>query len=277
MNRAAMPTPYADPSRLGARASETALNPLAERGELELVGHSAAIKRLRVQVQRIAPHFRSVLVRGERGSGKELVARMLHSARGVAGEPFLLRDAAAVEGWLRAGDRFGGFAEGTQQRNAVSRWRRPTLSARAGLAVADAGLGGFSSVFETESARNRDEGDCLDDGRSANSGLPRGGFDRSSTRGSLRSRSPCRRCGRGWRIFLNWRNIFCDRFGRLQGRNVPEIEPEAMLRLQEHHWPGNIRELSGVIRDAVLRSDGVVAAGRGLDSVGTATGGGLRG
>jgi transcriptional regulator of acetoin/glycerol metabolism len=29
-----------------------------------------------------------------------------------------------------------------------------------------------------------------------------------------------------------------------------------MLCLQEHHWPGNIRELSGVIRDAVLRSDG---------------------
>ena len=93
-----MTTSCADPSYPPVGASETALNPLCDRSEPELVGCSAAMKKLRVQVQRIAPHFRSALIRGECGTGKELVARVLHASSGHAGEPFLLRDATTVEG-----------------------------------------------------------------------------------------------------------------------------------------------------------------------------------
>jgi len=51
---------------------------LLKRADGEIVGDSAAMKRLRLQIRRIGPHFRAVLIHGERGTGKELVARALH-------------------------------------------------------------------------------------------------------------------------------------------------------------------------------------------------------
>ena len=51
---------------------------LLKRAEGEIVGDSAAMKRLRLQIRRIGPHFRAVLIHGERGTGKQLVARALH-------------------------------------------------------------------------------------------------------------------------------------------------------------------------------------------------------
>ncbi len=51
---------------------------LLNRADAEIVGDSAAMKRLRLQIRHIGPHFRAVLIHGERGTGKELVARALH-------------------------------------------------------------------------------------------------------------------------------------------------------------------------------------------------------
>ena len=54
--------------------------------DLGLVGHSDAIRQLRMRVRRVGPHDVTVLLRGESGSGKELVARAIHdlSARARA-------------------------------------------------------------------------------------------------------------------------------------------------------------------------------------------------
>ena len=54
-----------------------------------IVGDSAAMKRLRLQIRRIGPHFRSVLIHGERGTGKETVARALHRESAGAEGPFV--------------------------------------------------------------------------------------------------------------------------------------------------------------------------------------------
>jgi DNA-binding NtrC family response regulator len=54
-----------------------------------IVGDSAAMKRLRLQIRRIGPHFRSVLIHGERGTGKERVARALHRESAGADGPFI--------------------------------------------------------------------------------------------------------------------------------------------------------------------------------------------
>ena len=59
----------------------------AEISLLEAMGDSAAMRRLRLQVQRIGPYFRTVLLRGEPGTEKELVARRLHElSPGAAGQ-----------------------------------------------------------------------------------------------------------------------------------------------------------------------------------------------
>jgi DNA-binding NtrC family response regulator len=257
MNRAAMTTSCADPSCPSVDASETAFLPFAELGESELVGHSAAIERLRVQVQRIAPHFRSVLVRGERGTGKKLVARMLHIARGVTAEPFLLRDAVAVEACRRADAPVSKFFEGVEKATLfldgvdglslpAQDWLLRTLSWK------DSALSSKRNLPEIElrviASTTDDLRTLVAAGRFRNELYQRLATV-EITVPSLRARME---------DLSELAEHFLDRFGRLNGRNIQEIAPEAMQRLQEHHWPGNVCELSSVIRNAVLRSDGVL-------------------
>ncbi len=53
-----------------------------------LLGSSAAVERVRLQIQRFAPHFRTMLLVGEQGAGKQSVARELHRQSPLAAEPF---------------------------------------------------------------------------------------------------------------------------------------------------------------------------------------------
>ncbi len=48
------------------------------------------------------------------------------------------------------------------------------------------------------------------------------------------------------------------RYGQELGRDVREVAPEAMERLRRHPWPGNIRELQNVLKQALLRASGTV-------------------
>jgi len=57
-------------------------------------GQGAAVTQLRLQVARIAPHFRLALLNGEPGVGKHTVAQELHRLSPVAGAPFIVMDAA---------------------------------------------------------------------------------------------------------------------------------------------------------------------------------------
>src|SRR6202011_2216791 len=51
---------------------------------------------------------------------------------------------------------------------------------------------------------------------------------------------------------------FLRRFGRELGRDVREVAPEALQRLRTYPWPGNIRELQSVLKQALLRASGAV-------------------
>ena len=66
-------------------------------GAPELIGRSSAIAQVRHQIDRVAPTGSRVLITGPAGSGKEVVARLLHSRSRRANGPFLVVNCAALE------------------------------------------------------------------------------------------------------------------------------------------------------------------------------------
>ena len=73
----------------------------------ELVGESAAMQRLRAQIDQVASSMASVLITGENGTGKEVVARNLHIAGPRAAGPFITVNCAAIPDELIESELFG--------------------------------------------------------------------------------------------------------------------------------------------------------------------------
>jgi DNA-binding NtrC family response regulator len=78
-----------------------------ETNESVFLGESVAVRRLRSQMQRIAPYFRTALIRGEIGSGKEIVARELHAKSPAVNGPFIVAHAGELAGALLESARGG--------------------------------------------------------------------------------------------------------------------------------------------------------------------------
>lgn len=76
--------------------ANAAPGPWEDASDPVLLGESSAIRRLRSQVQRIAPYLRTALIRGETGTGKQLIARAFHANGPCAGGPFVVSNATAL-------------------------------------------------------------------------------------------------------------------------------------------------------------------------------------
>jgi DNA-binding NtrC family response regulator len=77
------------------------------RGKTEIVGESAAIQRVKTLIERIAPTESSVLILGETGTGKELVARSIHEHSDRAKKPFVAVNCGALPENLVESELFG--------------------------------------------------------------------------------------------------------------------------------------------------------------------------
>ena len=85
------------------RSLEVALEPASE----ELVGKSAAVELLRSKCRKLGPSAKTVLIRGETGTGKELVARAIHRHGPRAKRPFVAINCAALNRELLSSELFG--------------------------------------------------------------------------------------------------------------------------------------------------------------------------
>ncbi len=240
-------------------------NETAER----LIGTSPAMQPICKQIGRVAPQDVNVLILGESGTGKELVARAIyqHSRRSHA--PYLAINCAAIPEALLESELFGheqGAFTGADRRR-IGKFEQ----CHNGTIFLDE-VGDMSLATQAKILR------LLQDGQFQRVG----GNESLSTNVRIisatnRNLEPLIQKGK-FRLDLFYRlrgvslhlpplrerredipelaHYFMFRFNRQLGTDVRSISPEAIERMQAYSWPGNIRELQGAIREALILSTG---------------------
>jgi DNA-binding NtrC family response regulator len=243
-----------------------------------LVGHSRAMEEVRESIARFAPLHQPLLISGETGTGKDVIARLIHAASGDPSAPFLPLNCAAVPDSLAESELFG---------NEVGAFTGAG-SARAGIIEA----AGSGTVFldEVTSMPLRLQGVLL-------RVLETGDFRRvgetrqrqSAARFIFAANEPLERAvdeGRLREDLLYRLRRFVIHAPPLRERieDIPDLcahfirgctgsdhvrpGPELLRRLQAHSWPGNIRELRNEIeRMAVLHPDAALLPASGFVAV----------
>lgn len=234
----------------------------------ELVGSSPPIMRLAQQIDAVAPTSAAVLISGEPGSGRELVARAIHNASGRRQRPFVRVNCAAFPGEALEAELFG-HAAGVHGA-AHARVGRFELADEGTLFLQDVGAIAVAQQLKLLRA--------LEEGR-----FERIGDDRpiaASVRviaSTDRELMPLVESG-AFRDDLYWRlNVFpvdvpplrvrpqdirplAQHFiekaaGRL-GKPAPSLSVANLQELEAYGWPGNVRELENVIERAVIVAEG---------------------
>ena len=197
-----------------------------------IVGHSAVIMDLLSKVKRVAPFYRSMILTGESGTGKDLLARAVHASSGVRGR-FVALNCPAVVDSLFESELFG-YVRG----------------AYTGAFQDKAGL------FEHAEDGTLFLDEIADMSLSAQAKLLRVLQNQEVLRvGSLAPRKINVRViaatNRDLRVAIRERK-FVGHFAKLYKKCVRGLTYRAQIRLGGHSWPGNIRELENVIGRAVM-------------------------
>ncbi len=265
--------PSARPAR--ARAPEAA----------PILGASPAVRRLVETVDRLAPTEAVVLIRGETGTGKELVARRLHAGSPRRDGPFVaLNCAALVEGLLESelfGHERGAFTGADARREGLFAKAAggtlfldevgelsPALQAKLLRVLSDRTFTrvGGSETLRLEcrlvAATHRDLPAMVADGRFRE--------DLWYRIAVVTLDCPPLR-DRGDDLFL-LSDAIASRVAARLGRRPPTFAEDARARWRAHRWPGNVRELENAIeRVLVLASSDTIRAGDLPPEIGAAS------
>ncbi len=243
-----------------------------------LLGKSQAMQSSLEMVERVAASNAPILISGETGTGKGLIARAIHQASPRADYPFLVINCSAFQDQLLESELFG------HERGAFT----GATSAKAGLfEVADGGTVFLDEVAEMSPAMQAKLLQVLDTGELRRVGGTR--LRRVDTRIFAATNKDLHQEVRAGRfredLFfrLNVINLvipplrdrkedipilvehFFGRFG-LPGQQPKTISPEAMHLLMGYAWPGNIRELANTIERLVLLVPGTIIGPSDLPS-----------
>ncbi len=241
------------------------------RVESELVGESQALRQVESQIGRVAGTNAACLIRGESGSGKELVARALHTSSQRKQGPFICLNCAAITESLLESELFGhekgSFTGATEKK--VGKFEAANhgtifldeigemaVGAQAKLLRVLEGhpferVGGGTPIkvdVRVVAATNQPLEQAVRDGR-----FRRDLFFRLQV---VEIRVPPLRERKSDIPLLA--EHFLRKFVRETGRRIRGFTPAALMKMTEYQWPGNVRELRNVIERAVALGQGPV-------------------
>jgi formate hydrogenlyase transcriptional activator len=252
------------------RTENLALREEVDRSSMfeEIVGSSEPLRRVLAQVAKVAPTDSTVLISGETGTGKELIARAIHNRSNRSTRAFILVNCAAIPPSLIASELFGhekGSFTGALQRR-VGRFE-----------AADGGTIFLDEIgelpFETQSALLRvlqerelervgsshpisvDVRVLAASNRDLESAVVAGAFrqDLFYRLNVFPIQVPALRDRVGDVPLLV--EYLIDRYARREAKKIRAVEGRTMKLFETYEWPGNIRELQNVIESAVILCD----------------------
>jgi len=239
------------------------------RVESELVGGSASIRDLESQIGRVADTNATVLIRGESGVGKELVARAIHFSSPRREGPFVCLNCAAISETLLESELFGhekgAFTGATEKKIGkfegadhgtifLDEIGEMTFSTQAKLLRVLEGhpferVGGSTPIrvdVRVVAATNQPLEKALQEGK-----FRRDLFYRLQVV-EIRV-APLRDRKTDVTVLAEH---FLKRFVRETGRKIRDFTPAALKKMHDYHWPGNVRELRNVVERAVALGKG---------------------
>jgi two-component system nitrogen regulation response regulator GlnG len=236
-----------------------------------LVGVCPAMQEVYKAIGRVAPHDVNVLIRGETGTGKELIARAIYQHSRRVGRTFLAINCAAIPEALLESELFGhekGAFTGADRQH-VGKFEQcnggtlfldeigdmpPALQSKILRVLQEQQLqrvGGRETLttdvriiaathrdLETAVAQERFRGDLYYRLNGFTIELP-----------------PLRERGGDVRVLIDH---LLHRYAQELGKEAPQLAPETLARLTRYPWPGNVRELQNVVRQALLLCTGPV-------------------
>jgi two-component system nitrogen regulation response regulator GlnG len=242
-----------------------------------MIGCCAPMMEVYKSVGRVANQDVTVLIRGESGTGKELIARAIYSHSDRQGKPFLAVNCAALPETLLESELFGhekGSFTGADSRR-IGKFESCDGGTIFLDEIGDMALpvqakvlrflqnqefqrvGGNQTVktdVRVIAATHRDLDQMVEDGNfRADLYYRLNGFTIQIP--PLRQRADD--------VLLLLKH-FLGRYSRQLDRQVEAVAPEAMKHLLEYHWPGNIREMQSVLKQALLQSSGPVLTAESL-------------
>jgi transcriptional regulator with GAF, ATPase, and Fis domain len=256
----------------GIQILRTADQASYERRFEQVIGNSPALEAVLEQVERVAPTDSTVLIQGETGTGKELIAHAIHNISSRCGRPFVRLNCAAIPLDLLESELFG-HEKGAFTGAIAQKIGRFELADKGTLFLDE--VGDIPPALQPKLLRVLQEQE----------------FERlGSTRThqvdvrlvAATNRDLAEMVNRGqFRSDLYYRlNVFpvqlpplrsrtedipalvthfVEVFGRRMGRQIQRIPAETMSALNSYQWPGNIRELQNLVERAVILSkDGVL-------------------
>jgi len=243
-----------------------------ERTFERIIGNSSALESVLEQVEQVASTDSTVLIEGETGTGKELIAHAIHNASQRCGRAFIKLNCAAIPLDLLESELFG-HEKGAFTGAIAQKIGRFEMADKGTLFLDE--VGDIPSALQPKLLRvlQEQEFERLGSGRTHKVDVrlvaaTNRDLVKMVARGQFRSDLYYR-----LNVFpivlpaLRERredipalvNHFVKMFNRRMGKQVDSIPPETMAAFQWYSWPGNIRELQNLVERAVILSrDGVL-------------------